>query len=126
MALLKSAKIGDLLYVPSYLLFPQRTGHWTRHNFSVARVTGLYRGKTTGAFIVECEFYEKFRYRHGDRLQTRKFVVSDCQRFDGFMSFKEPREKWDAYIKQAGCRIVKDQLFSAYDADTMERFGIEP
>ena len=126
MALLKSAKIGDLLYVPSYLLFPQRTGRWTRHNFSVARVTGLYKSKQTGAPIVEVEFYEAFRYRHGIPAQKKKFYVEDCRKYDGFNPIREPREKWDAYINQARCRIVADMLFGEYDADTMELFGIDP
>lgn len=126
MTLLKSAKIGDLLYVPSCLLFPQRTGRWTRHNFSVASVTGLFRSKQTGAFIVEVEFYERFGYRHGDPIQKRRFYVEDCKKYDGFMSLKVDREEWDAYITQTGCRIINDQLFTAYDTDTMERFGINP
>ena len=126
MALLKSAKIGDLLYVPSYLLFPQRTGRWTRHNFSIARVTGLFKSKRTGAPIVEVEFYEAFRYRNGVAAQTKKFFVEDCKKHDGFNPVRVPREEWDQYVEQARCRIVADMLFSEYDVDTMELFGIEP
>lgn len=126
MALLKSAKIGDLLYVPSYLLFPQRTGRWTRHNFSIARVTGLLRNKKTGAPIVEVEFYEAFRYRNGVPVQMKKFYVEDCMRYEGFDPFHIPREQWDAYINQARCRVVGGMLFNEYEADTMELFGIDP
>ena len=126
MALLKSAKIGDLLWVPSYLLFPQRTGRWTRHNFSIGRVTRLFKGKETGAPIVEVEFYEAFRYPNGVPVQTKKFYLENCQRYEGFKPRKVPREKWEQYVEQGGYRVVADMLFTQYEADTMELFGIEP
>ena len=126
MALLKSAKIGDLLWVPSYLLFPQRSGRWTRHNFSIGRVTKLLKGKQTGALMVEVEFYEAFRYPNGVPAQTKRFYLENCQRYEGFTPKKVPREKWEQYIEQGGYRVVADMLFTEYEADTMELFGIEP
>ncbi|MPN27504.1 hypothetical protein SDC9_174938 [bioreactor metagenome] len=89
-------------------------------------MTGLFKSTKSGKQIVEVEFYEAFRYRHGDPVRTKKFFVEDCMRYDGFNPFRVPREQWDAYTNEARCRIVADMLFSEYDADTMELFGIDP
>jgi hypothetical protein len=129
MTAIKTAKVGDIIWVPSFLLFPQRQGKWNRHNFSVARVTKVGKNKQ-GIPCIETEYLEAFRYRSGIEVTRKAFFVTACAKFDGFSPFSgnegypPTAEVWADSIEKGELRLVNGTLYHAYHADTMELFGI--
>lgn len=93
---IKTASPGDLVSVPCVLAFPQRTGRWSRHLYTLGRVIRTGVGNKTGAPVILVR-YAAISYL---ALCEKWFLLSEITRgSEDSLSDKE-RDRWAALWQQ--------------------------
>ena len=124
MASIKTAKIGDMLQVPSILLFPQRTGKFNRHGYSVGKVINVFKHSETGETVVEVEYLEAFRYKSDFPLQVKKFFVGNCMKFKLEPCTLSDKDA-ELYISKAGYKRINGNVYDLYQSACIDTFNLE-
>jgi len=122
MAVLKNAKVGDMLKVPTILVFPGRTGKFNRHNYSVGRVINVFKHSETKETVVEVEYLESLHYKSDFPLQVKKFFLANCMKYK-----LEPCTlgNVELYIEKCGWKRVNGNAYDVYQQVLIKTFNLK-
>jgi len=122
MAVIKNVKIGDMLKVPTILVFPGRTGKFNRHNYSVGRVINVFKHSKTGETVVEVEYFESLHYKKDFPLQVKKFFLANCMKYK-----LEPctSPNVELCIEKIGYKRINGNAYDVYQQTLIETFNLK-